>query len=103
MRNTIILLAAAATLAACATPPGFRTTPGVREISAAEATRCSFVANISARPGAYGPLAQQGLEVARNTITADALAAGANAVVFQPVSPGSLVTEVGAAAYRCPF
>ncbi len=89
-------------LAACTDDPGFTGVAGVREITTAEAQSCSYIADIRARPGVYGPLAQQGLEYARNQVMADAKAGGANAVVFAPVSPGVPVYELRATAYRCP-
>ncbi len=96
------VLPAILALAACTNDPGFRGVSGVRTIIAAEAAACTYVINIRAAPGVYGPLAQQGLEYTRNIVLADAQKAGANAVVFDEVSPGTLVTEVTATAYRCP-
>lgn len=87
--------------AACTTDPGFRGVTGVAAITKAEAASCSHLTNIRATPGAYGPLAQQGLEYSRNRVLQMAKDSGANAVVFEPVSPGDLVTELRAAAYRC--
>lgn len=99
IRNTqvaVLLIAAA-----CTADPGFRGVPGVSSITEAEAASCSYVTDIRAEPGAYGPLAQQGLEYARNRVLETARDSGADAVVFQGVSPGELVTEVRAKAYRC--
>ncbi|MDW4548796.1 hypothetical protein R5H32_05455 [Defluviimonas sp. D31] len=98
------LLAAAATaalLAGCAQDPGFFGTAGVRDASAAEVVQCAYVTNIRMAPAAYGPLAGQGVKYARNRMMADARDAGANAIVFDPVTPGADVYELNAAAYRC--
>jgi hypothetical protein len=81
--------------------PGFRGVSGVAEITPAEAAACTLVTNITATPGVYGPLAQQGLEYSRNRVLDLAKESGANAVVFEQVTPGTMVTEVRAAAYRC--
>lgn len=102
MRAIPLAVAACAAAVACTNDPGFRGVSGVRAVTAAEAGGCSYVTDIRATPGVYGPLAQQGLEYTRNIVLADAQKAGANAVVFDEVSPGALVTEVRARAYRCP-
>ncbi|MCX7646419.1 MAG: hypothetical protein N2Z62_14140 [Rhodobacteraceae bacterium] len=101
MTRQILALAALAATAACISDPGFRGVSGVRVIDAAEAARCSYVTDIRARPGAYGPFAQQGLEYSRNRVLDLARQSGANAVVFTPVVPGEMVTEITATAYRC--
>ena len=99
IRKTV--LAALFLTAACTEDPGFRGVAGVAEISEAEAASCSPVIDIRSKPGAYGPLAQQGLEYSRNRVLETAKEAGANAVVFEPVSPGAMVTELRATAYLC--
>lgn len=91
----------AAGLAACTQDPGFVGVAGVREAAAAEVAACSYVTDIRMSPGVYGVLADQGLKYARNTIMADARDAGANTVVFDPVTPGADVYEIHAVAYRC--
>jgi hypothetical protein len=101
MNRHFLALAAAAAAAACVSDPGFRAVTGVRTIDAADAARCTYVTDIRAKPGAYGPFAQQGLEYARNRVLDLAKQSGANAVVFRPVVPGELVTEITATAYRC--
>lgn len=88
-------------LAGCSNDPGFRGVSGVAEITAEQATGCTHLTNIRAQPGVYGPLAQQGLDYSRNKVFEMAQEAGGNAVVFEPVSPGAMVTELRAAAYRC--
>ncbi|MDE3078622.1 MAG: hypothetical protein KGI94_01155 [Paracoccaceae bacterium] len=57
--------------------------------------------NISDKPGLYGALASQGIDYARKVIIDGAAQAGANTVVFDPVDPGTMVTELTATAYRC--
>lgn len=95
-------LVAAGALTGCVTDdPGFRGVTGVREITEAEAASCTPITDIRATPGVYGPLAQQGLQYARNQALDLAKESGANAVVFRPVSPGSPVYEIRARAYRC--
>lgn len=101
MNRLALLLAASAGLAACVSDPGFRGVTGVRTITAAEAAACRYVTEIRATPGAYGPLAQQGLEYSRNRVLDLAKQSGANAVVFGQVTPGEMVTEIRATAYAC--
>lgn len=82
--------------------PGFVGVPGIREISAAQAVSCQYVTDIRGKPGVYGPLlATQGLSYARKQVLDEARRAGANSVVFAPVSPGEPVYELRATAYRC--
>lgn len=89
-------------LSGCVTDdPGFRGVTGVREITAEEAAACTYVMNIRSKPSVYGPLAQQGLRYSRNQVLDYAKSNGANAVLFDSVSPGTDVYEVKAAAYRC--
>ena len=95
-------LLAAALLAACTQDPGFVGVPGIREAEPQEVAACSYLSNISMTPGVYGPLlAEQGLRYARNKIKEDAIAAGANTVVFEKVTPGTDVYQIRAIAYRC--
>ena len=95
-------LLAAALLAACTQDPGFVGVPGIREAEPHEVTACSYLSNISMTPGVYGPLlAEQGLRYARNKLKEDAIAAGANTVVFEKVTPGTDVYQIRATAYRC--
>lgn len=101
MKYSLLPVLAAFALSACQRDPGFTGVAGVREASAAEVARCAYVSNFSMRPGVYGVLAEQGIRYARNRIMADAQAAGANTVVFDPVSPGAPVYELKAVAYRC--
>jgi hypothetical protein len=100
MFRTLLSLAAVFALGAC-NDPGFTGVPSVRTASAAEVTACAYVMDIRARPGVYGPLAQQGLEYSRNQVLDTARQEGANTVVFEQVDPGAMVTEIRATAYRC--
>lgn len=93
---------AASMTAGCTRDPGFVPVSGVAEITGAQAASCAYLVDIRMKPGVYGPLADQGVKYARNSILADAKAAGGNAVVFKPVSPGTDLTLVEATAYRCP-
>ena len=86
-----------ALLIACAQPAPL----GVRTATAAEVARCDYVKNISTTPGVFGPLAQAGLEDARNAALRSAAASGANTVVFEEVEPGARVFRLEAVAYRC--
>lgn len=98
-------LAGAAALAAtagCAPDPGLTGVAGVREMTAAEAAGCRYITDIRMTPGLYGPLASEGLKYARNKVRAEALASGANALVFDQATPGQDVYEVHAVAYACP-
>lgn len=102
MKPTTTTLALALIAAACTSDPGFTGVSGVREAAtAAEVQHCRYITNISMTPGVFGPLATQGLKYARNTVKADAQAAGADTVLFDKVSPGADVYEVKAVAYRC--
>ncbi|MFZ5752103.1 MAG: hypothetical protein ACOY5U_13705 [Pseudomonadota bacterium] len=53
------------------------------------------------KPGVYGPLAEEGLRYARNSIKLDARNAGANTVVFDAAPPGVAIYELHAVAYHC--
>ena len=101
MRRIALGAVMAAALAACTQDPGFVGVGGVREATAAEVAACHYVSDIRMSPGVYGVLADQGGKYARNTIMADARDAGANTVVFDPVTPGAYVYELHAVAYRC--
>ncbi len=101
MRRTALGAALAAGLAACTQDPGFVGVAGVREATVAEVGACSYVSDIRMSPGTYGMLADQGVKYARNKIMADARDAGANTVVFDPVTPGADVYELHAVAWRC--
>lgn len=94
-------LAALAAVVSCSGDPRFAGVPEVREASGADVAQCTYVTDISMKPGVYGPLADQGLSYARNSIKLDARDAGANTVVFAPAPPGVAVYEVRAVAYRC--
>lgn len=94
-------LALLAVLAACSGDPRFTGVPDVREASGAEVATCAYVTDIAMKPGVYGPLADQGLAYARNSIKLDARDAGANTVVFAPAPPGTVIYELRAVAYRC--
>lgn len=96
-----LLTAVALALVSGCTDPGFAGVGGVATISQAEAARCTYLTNIRGEPSVFGPLAQQGLEYTRNQVLASARDAGANAVVFEQVTPGEPVYELRAAAYRC--
>jgi hypothetical protein len=96
------MLMAAALLAGCvAEKTGMVGVSGIREITPAEAQSCTLLTNVRSKPGVYGPLATQGIEIARNQALSSAKEAGANAVVFEQVSPGEQIYEVRLGAYRC--
>ncbi|MCB2115383.1 MAG: hypothetical protein KDE00_03575 [Rhodobacteraceae bacterium] len=102
MKQTASFFALAVALAACtAEPKGMRAPTGVREAAASEVGACAYVSDFRIKPSVYGLLAEEGLRFARNTILTDARDAGANAVVFDPMSPGTQVYELHAVAYRC--
>jgi len=89
-------------LAAGCSDPGLTGVPGVRAVSLAEVAQCRQLTTIGMAPPVYGPLSAQGITYARNRIMADAAEAGASHVVFTPVEPGALVTEITATAWACP-
>ncbi|PPB81771.1 hypothetical protein LV82_00988 [Albidovulum inexpectatum] len=86
---------------ACTPDPGLVGVAGMREARADEVAQCTYVSDFRMVPQAYGLFSGPGLKYARNKIMADAQAAGANTVVFDPVSPGQDVYVVHAVAYRC--
>ena len=88
-------------LGACTSDPGFTGVAGVREAEAAEVAACAYVSNIGMTPGVFGPLAEEGLAYAPKKVIQSALEDGANTVVFEKVTPGTMVTRVTATAYRC--
>lgn len=102
MKPIELLLPAALALAAC-NDPGLIGVRGVAEATAAEVAGCTLLTNIRMAPGVYGPvLADPGLRYARNSVKAEAKAAGATHIVFEPSRPGEPVYEVVAGAWRCP-
>lgn len=101
MKQFLLVAALALPLAACIRDPGFTGVAGVREATAAEVAQCRYISDFRMTPGTYGVLADQGIKYARNKIMADAKASGANAVVFDQVSPGSDIYELHAVAYSC--
>lgn len=100
-RRWPIAVPAVAVLLAGCTNPGQRDVAGVRQASAAEVAQCRYVADFRARPGVYGVLADQGVQLAVRQIKIDAREAGADTVVFDPVAPDTLVTSLHAVAYDC--
>ncbi|MFD2175775.1 hypothetical protein [Rhodobacter lacus] len=97
---SLVLLGASA-LAGC-NDPGFRGVPEVRIASAAEVAQCRPVSVITNEPGVYGPLVGHEAErYARNKILESAKDAGADTVVFDPVTPGEPVYLLRAQAYDC--
>ncbi|MEI4471298.1 hypothetical protein [Frigidibacter sp. MR17.24] len=98
---TAAALAAALGLSACAQNPNAYAAAGLREAGPAEVGACTYLTDIQMTPGVYGPLLQQGLTRARTKVRSDAVAAGANTIVFDQVTPGTQVYLVHAKAYRC--
>ena len=94
------LLAALSSLTAFP-DPSFTGVTGGREAVAADVSACAYGSNFSMTPGVFGPLADQGLDYARNKVLEDARNLGANTVVFDKVAPGADVYRVTATAYRC--
>ena len=91
----VLAVAAACTSTA---PPAV---PPVRVAPAAEAAGCTRVGTMTGVPGVYGIFAAQGIADARQVVLDGALEQGANTVVFDPIEPGTTVTRVTAATYRC--
>ncbi len=86
-------------LAACSTAPP--SPSPVRLASAGDVGGCTRVGTMSGVPGVYGIFASQGVADARRVVLEGAAEMGANTVVFDPVEPGTTVTRVTAATYRC--
>lgn len=101
MQRVVIFLALIPSLGACVNDPGFTGVSGVREATATEVLQCRYITDISMRPGVYGPLAQQGIKYAHNSIMADAKDSGANTIVFEQVVPGADLYQLHAKAYSC--
>ncbi len=101
MKKILIAAAIVAPLSACIRDPGFTGVSGMREATAAEVAQCRYITDIRSTPGTYGILASPGVRYARNRILADAQQAGANTVVFDPVSPGTEIYQLHAVAYSC--
>ncbi|MDE3123595.1 MAG: hypothetical protein KGK00_17630 [Paracoccaceae bacterium] len=99
-RRFLVILSGLA-LASCSNAASSVASAPVRVATKAEVARCAYVTNISDKPGLYGALASQGIDYARKAIIDGAAQAGANTVVFDPVDPGTMVTELTATAYRC--
>jgi hypothetical protein len=101
MKQIILVAAIIAPLSACIRDPGSTGVSGMREATAAEVAQCRYISDIRSTPGTYGILASPGVRYARNRILADAQQAGANTVVFDPVSPGTEIYQLHAVAYSC--
>jgi hypothetical protein len=100
-RKIVIGLAFLAGLGACTPDPGFTGVPQVREARADEVAGCTYVSDISMKPGVYGPLEERGAAYARNRIKADARDQGADNVVFREPKTGEDPYTIRATAYRC--
>ena len=94
------LLPLAALAAACTStaPP---VAPPVRIAEPTEVAGCTRVGTMRATPGVYGIFATQGIADARRAVLEGAAEQRADTVVFERVEPGTTVTEVTAATYRC--
>ena len=101
LRQAIIAASFSGLLAGCNNDPAQYAGSPVRTASAGEVAQCKFISNFSNTPGDYGLFAAKAQDYARNAILRDAGANGANTVVFEKVDPGSMVTIIRAAAYRC--
>lgn len=75
--------------------------PDVRVATAAEVAGCTRVGTMTGVPGLFGVFAAQGIADARRVVLQGALEQGADTVVFEPIEPGTTVTQVTAATYRC--
>ncbi len=91
---TLVLLTAA-----CSTAPP---PPSPATIArAGDVAGCTRIGTMTGVPGVYGIFAAQGIADARRVVLDGAVEMGANTVVFDPVEPGTTVTRVTAATYRC--
>ena len=97
MRRLLLVL----TLAAACTSTAPPVAPPVRVAEPGEVAGCTRVGTMRATPGVYGIFATQGIADARRTVIEGAAEQGANTVVFERIEPGTTVTEVTAATYRC--
>ena len=97
MRRSLAVLVLAAACTSTAPP----LPPPVRVGSAGEVAGCARVGTMTSVPVLYGPLAAQGIADARRAVLEGAAGQGANTVVFDPIEPGTTVTRLTAATYRC--
>lgn len=97
MTRLMLLVALAAGCTSTAPP----VVPPVRVADPAEVAGCTRIGSVRGTPGLYGVLAAQGIADARRVVLEDAARQGANTVVFDRIEPGTTVTEVTAATYRC--
>lgn len=94
-----IVGAALVGVAGC-TPPSDAAN-AVREAALTDVAACTELGRVTGIPGVYGPLAQVGLNDARNVAKRTAAAQGANTVVFDQITPGDTAYEVKGTAYSC--
>jgi hypothetical protein len=94
-----LCLTLSAALSAC-TPPAVAVKT-VRDATPADVVGCSELGRVKGVPKVFGPLAQVGLNDARNVAKRVALEQGATDVVFDPVPEGAQAFEVNGTAYRC--
>lgn len=73
----------------------------VIDSSAAEVAGCTNLGSVRAIPKIFGPLKRVGLEDGKRAARAEASKAGANRIVFDPISPDADVFVVTGTAYRC--
>jgi hypothetical protein len=94
------LIPVLAVLAGCMTTNSPAAT-GVRVADPEAVAGCTRVGKMSAVPGLYGIFAAEGVAEARRAVLKGAAEQGANTVAFDRVEPGTTVTQVTAATYRC--
>ena len=103
MLRSAAALSAAVLLAGCVITPGISGVDGVEIIDQSAAAGCTPIVKLTTTTGVSGPIGrEQALQVARNETMANALARGANAIVFLaggPDDPEALFVE--GQAYRC--
>ena len=103
MRRTALALLAPAFLVACNVPPNARDATGIRIATPDQVTACTPLVRLTTTTGISGPAGRdEAFASARNRQARDALAAGADTLVFEvggPEDTDALFVE--GVAYRC--
>jgi len=102
MRSVFLVCCAALLLQGCAGPATPVQIQGVQPTEESGVVGCRYLDTVSGSSGWYGVNAGLGLSNARAEALSQALALGANRVVWIPLAQGYGSTHATAKAYRCP-
>lgn len=101
MLRTILGVTVIAALAGCVQDTGSRDQTGVATVNEPPPASCRYVMDLFARTDSSAPMSQQLLDITHMHLKRLAAQNGANAVSFQPVELGTLVSSVRGTAYSC--